>query len=91
MAMNEEKNSNAGELTFEQALMDLDEVVRALEAGDLPLSEATRLYEKGMKLARACSEMLATAELKVTQIQTSYGEQMRPVLGTSSDLEDQSC
>ena len=91
MAMNEEKNSNAGELTFEQALMDLDEVVRALEAGDLPLSEATRLYEKGMKLARACSEMLATAELKVTQIQTSYGEQMRPMLGTSSDLEDQSC
>ena len=91
MAMNEEKNSDAGELTFEQALMDLDEVVRALEAGDLPLSEATRLYEKGMKLARACSEMLATAELKVTQIQTSYGEQMRPMLGTSSDLEDQSC
>ena len=91
MAMNEEKNSDAGELTFEQALMDLDEVVRALEAGDLPLSEATRLYEKGMKLARACSEMLATAELKVTQIQTAYGEQMRPMLGTSSDLEDQSC
>ena len=88
MAMNEEKNPDVGELTFEQALMELDEMVRALEAGDLSLSEATRLYEKGMKLARACSEMLAAAELKVTQIQTSYGEQMRPRLGTSSDLED---
>ena len=87
----DKKQSDAGHLTFEQALMELDETVRALEAGDLSLSEATRLYEKGMKLARTCSEMLAATELKVTQIQTSYGEQMRPVLGTSSDLEDQSC
>ena len=86
--MNKEKNSDAGELTFEQALTELDETVRALEAGDMSLSEATSLYEKGMKLARECSEMLAAAELKITQIQTSYGEQMRPRLGTSSALED---
>ena len=64
-------------LTFEQALAKLDETVRALEAGDLPLDEATRLYEQGMKLARTCNEMLATAELKITKIRTAYGEQMR--------------
>ncbi len=69
--------ASATELTFEQALARLDETVRALEAGDLPLDEATRLYEQGMKLARTCNEMLASAELRITKIRTAYGEQMR--------------
>ncbi len=64
-------------LSFEQAMAKLDETVQALEAGELPLAEATGLYERGMKLARVCNEMLATAELKITQVQTAYGEQMR--------------
>ncbi len=55
----------------------LDETVTALEAGGLALSDATRLFEEGMKLARLCSEMLASAELRITRIQTAYGEQMR--------------
>lgn len=69
--------TSATELTFEQALAKLDETVRALEAGDLPLDEATRLYEQGMKLAQTCNEMLASAELRITKIRTAYGEQMR--------------
>ena len=69
--------AGADDLTFEQALARLDEAVGALEAGDLPLAEATLMYERGMKLARVCSEMLAAAELKITRIQTAYGEQMR--------------
>ena len=68
---------SASSMTFEQALAQLDETVRALETGDLPLSEATRLYERGMRLARICGERLADAELKISQIQTAYGEQMR--------------
>jgi exodeoxyribonuclease VII small subunit len=65
------------DLTFEEALARLDETVEALEAGGMPLAESTRLYERGMRLARICSEMLAAAELKITRIQTAYGEQMR--------------
>ena len=68
---------SAAELTFEQTLASLDQTVRALETGDLPLDEATRLYEEGMKLARTCNEMLASAELRITQIRTAYGEQLR--------------
>ena len=64
-------------LSFEDALAKLDETVQALEAGSLALDDATRLYEEGMSLARVCSEMLASAELKITRIQTAYGEQMR--------------
>ncbi len=65
------------DLTFEEALTKLDETVQALEAGGLTLSEATRLFEEGMTLARLCSELLATAELKISRIETAYGEQMR--------------
>ncbi len=66
-----------GDLSFEAAMSRLDETVTALEAGGLALADATRLFEEGMKLARLCSEMLASAELRITRIQTAYGEQMR--------------
>lgn len=77
-----EKNASAGEpeiadMPFEQALGRLDETVQALETGGLSLADATRLFEEGMRLARLCSEKLAAAELKITRIQTAYGEQMR--------------
>lgn len=68
---------DVGDLSFEQAMSRLDETVTALEAGGLALADATRLFEEGMKLARVCSEMLASAELRITRIQTAYGEQMR--------------
>ena len=64
-------------LSFEDALSRLDDTVRALETGGLPLADAAHMYEEGMKLARRCSEMLATAELRITRIKTAYGEQMR--------------
>jgi exodeoxyribonuclease VII small subunit len=79
-------------LSFEQALNRLDETVKALEAGELTLAEATRLYEEGLKLARVCSEMLAGAELRISRIQTAYGEQMR-FLADAEDTgqESESC
>ena len=74
-ASKEEKiKSNDCKLSFEEALAQLDEVVEALESGKLTLSKSTSLYEKGMKLARVCNEMLAAAELKVSQIETEYDE-----------------
>ena len=72
-------NSGAdlGKLSFEQALQRLDGTVQALEAGGLTLAQATDMFEEGMKLARISSEMLAAAELRISRIQTAYGEQMR--------------
>ena len=48
-----------------------------MESGGLTLDESTELYEQGIRLARFCSERIALAELKITQIKTAYGEQMR--------------
>tara|TARA_Y100000588_G_C14273166_1_gene933225 strand:+ start:614 stop:862 length:249 start_codon:yes stop_codon:yes gene_type:complete len=68
-------NLNNENITFEQALSKLDEAVKAIEAGGLTLSQSTQLFEEGMKLARICSDMLTSAELKISRIRTAYGEQ----------------
>lgn len=55
-------------LSFEQSLSRLDEIVRHLEKGDLPLSESLALYEEGTGLIKQCSEMLDEAEQKVVKL-----------------------
>lgn len=57
------------DLTFEQAFAELEESVRALERGDLPLEESLVLYERGQELAAYCAKLLDEAELKVQQIE----------------------
>ncbi len=55
-------------LAFEEALGRLDETVAALEDGQLPLDEAIRLYEEGVRLAQRCQHMLDTAELRLQRL-----------------------
>ena len=57
------------DLTFEQAFAELEESVRTLERGDLPLEESLALYERGQELAAYCAKLLDEAELKITQIE----------------------
>ena len=52
-------------LDFEQSLSRLEEIVRHLEKGDLPLSESLSLFEEGTKLLASCSAMLDEAEQQV--------------------------
>jgi len=56
------------ELSFEEAYTQLEDIVARLEAGNLPLEETVRLYERGQALARRCEELLEAAELRVQQI-----------------------
>ena len=55
-------------LTFEQAFAELEESVRTLEIGDLPLEESLALFERGQQLAAYCGKMLDSAELKIEQV-----------------------
>ena len=50
---------------LEQSLKELEALVERLEAGDLPLEEALKQFEQGIKLARACQAILKDAEQKV--------------------------
>ncbi|MCS7206467.1 MAG: exodeoxyribonuclease VII small subunit [Dehalococcoidia bacterium] len=63
--------------TFEEAFARLERIVQRLEQGDLSLEESTQLYEEGISLARLCNELLNRAELRISRLQTSYGEQLR--------------
>ena len=55
-------------ITFEQSLQRLDEIVRRMEKGDVPLEEALSLFEEGTTLMKKCSTMLDKAEQKVTKL-----------------------
>lgn len=55
------------ELTFEQALVQLEEIVEKLDAGDLPLEQSIELFEQGMKLKDLCLRKLDEAQAVVEQ------------------------
>ena len=55
-------------LSFEDSLSRLDEIVRHLEKGDLPLGESLALYEEGTALIASCSKLLDEAEQKVVKL-----------------------
>jgi exodeoxyribonuclease VII small subunit len=57
-----------GELSYEQALTELENIVAALEAGDHALESALALYERGQALARHCAGLLERAELKIKSL-----------------------
>ena len=56
------------ELTYEDALAELEEIVSALEGEQNPLEESIKLFERGQALAAHCGVLLEAAELKVKQV-----------------------
>ncbi len=56
------------ELTYEEALAELEEIVSALEGEQNRLEEAIKLFERGQALAARCGALLEAAELKVRQV-----------------------
>jgi exodeoxyribonuclease VII small subunit len=62
-------------LSFEQSLSRLDEIVRHLEKGDLPLSDSLKLFEEGTALLASASQMLDEAEQKVVKLRKGADRQ----------------
>ena len=56
------------EMTFEQAMSELERIVTELERGDVPLEDSISLYEKGAELKKRCETKLKEAEQKVAAI-----------------------
>lgn len=59
--------------TFEQTLVQLEALVEQLESGDLPLDDALRTFEQGVRLTRECQAALSAAQQKV-QLLLQRGE-----------------
>ena len=62
------------ELSFEESLEKLEEIVKKLEVGDVPLDDAIEEFNKAMKLAKSCDEKLKKAEESITKLVKENGE-----------------
>ena len=63
--MNEQNKS------FEQNMIRLEQIVRAMERGDVALEESLKLFQEGTDLVRACGKLLDEAQLQVKKIMTA--------------------
>jgi exodeoxyribonuclease VII small subunit len=53
------------EISFEEAMVMLEDIVQQLESGDAPLEKAIELFQDGMKMAHLCSGKLELVEKKI--------------------------
>ena len=56
---------------FEGNMQRLEQIVRAMERGDVPLEESLKLFQEGTELVRQCGKLLDDAELQVKKIMTA--------------------
>lgn len=61
------------ELSFEENLEKLEEIVKKLENGDIPLDDAIEKFNEAMTLAKSCDEKLKNAEKSLTKIVNEDG------------------
>jgi len=54
--------------SFESGLLELEQIVKEMESGDLPLERALELYEKGMRLSESCRKQLEAAETRIEML-----------------------
>lgn len=59
---------NQNNKTFEENMQRLEQIVRAMERGDVPLEESLKLFQEGTKLVESCGKLLDSAELQVKKI-----------------------
>ena len=67
---------NVDQLSFEDALKRLEEIVRTLEKGEAPLDQSIELYQEGDRLRRHCEARLKNAQERIEQI--AFGGDGKP-------------
>ena len=70
------KKNNLENMTFEEALEELELIVNKLEAGEVTLEDAVEAYERGSKLKDQCQKRLNEAKMKVEKIKEGDKENL---------------
>ena len=70
------KEKNLEQITFEEAIKELENIVDDLERGEVSLEEAVSAYERGSKLKNICQERLNDARMKVEKIKQDESGQI---------------
>ena len=71
--MADAKDKSVDKMSFEDALSELEGIVKQLEAGEVELEKSIAIYERGAALKAHCESRLKSAELKVEQIVQGAG------------------
>ena len=90
MAHKKQKN-DTGQLSFEDAIKELTNIVGKIEQGQIPLQDSLQQYEKGMDLIKNCRAILQKAEKRIEKITKTEAEQIEdeiPAKDPKSDKED---
>ena len=69
--------------SFESSMQRLEQIVRTMERGDVPLEESLKLFQEGTELVRTCGKMLDDAQLQIQKVMTAPDG--TPVLEEFSD------
>ena len=67
------QQGDPSQLSFEEALRQLESIVRRLESGDVPLDESISLYSQGEELRKRCLERLQAAEARIAKLTRDAG------------------
>ena len=62
---------NQNNASFESNMQRLEQIVRAMERGDVALEESLKLFQEGTELVRSCGKLLDEAQLQVKKIMTA--------------------
>ena len=73
------------ELSFENAMQRLEEIVALLENGDCPLEESLKLFEEGVKLVKLCNNKLENVESSIKKLTNINGEIVEEDFFTDED------
>ena len=57
--------------TFEESMNRLEQIVRSMERGDVPLEESLKLFQEGTQLVRTCTKLLDDAQLQIKKVMTA--------------------
>lgn len=57
--------------TFEESMGRLEQIVRAMERGDVPLEESLKLFQEGTELVQTCTKLLDDAQLQIKKVMTA--------------------
>ena len=82
--MSDDEQVGVDELSFEQALEELEEIVAALEAGQVPLDETLVRFERAMALKERCASLLEAAEARISKLLDEQGN-TEPFAGEDDD------
>jgi exodeoxyribonuclease VII small subunit len=77
------KNGQEQGRSFETSLEALEQIVRQLESGDLPLDKSLELFEQGIRLSRECQDRLSQAERRIEVLLRD--NQGRPVVSAYTE------